>query len=174
MIHKDIFIVRHAKAAPAGDPESDFERPLRRRGRAAATAIAATFASQGWQPDLILCSPARRTRETLAPLLERFAGTADTSLEAGLYQAAAPALLARLQRVPDGKTAVAIVGHNPGLQQLVLLLTPPSAGETRRKVAEKFPTAGIVHLRFSGLAWKQLMAGSARLLEFVVAGDGEA
>ena len=99
-----------------------------------------------------------------------FSASADAGFERGLYLAEAPTLLARLQKVPDAKSAILVIGHNPGLQELVLLLASKGQVALRTKVAEKFPTAALAHLRFSGRSWRELAPGGAQLVGFATPG----
>jgi phosphohistidine phosphatase len=167
---KSIYILRHAKAAQTGEESADFERALRRRGRAAAVAVAKHIQDNGLHPDLILCSTARRARETAAPLFDALSATTDATFERALYLADESALLARLQKAPDAKSAILLVGHNPGLQELVLLLASKGQPELRKSVAEKFPTAALAHLRFNGRTWRELAPGSAALVSVAALG----
>ena len=166
---KNIYILRHAKAAPATATASDIDRPLRRRGRQDAKSAAAYLLEHDLRPDLVLCSPARRARETLAPLLDRLTAATEVSFEPGIYLADAPALLARLRRLPDAKSSVLLVGHNPGLQDLVESLAATSV--TRARVAEKFPTAAIAFLCFDGRRWRSLAPGRAALVNLFTPAD---
>ena len=94
----------------------------------------------GVAPELVLCSPAVRTRETLELVLPALAGVA-VHVEDELYGARSEALLERLRAVPEEIGSVMLIGHNPGLQDLALTLASDSA--LRERVAAKFPTAAL-------------------------------
>lgn len=165
---KTLLLLRHAKSAWNDPRLDDHERPLNRRGERAAKAMADHIARQGPRPDLILCSTAMRTRQTLAPLLKRLDGPAPPiSLEKGLYLASEDALLARLQTVADDVRTVLLIGHNDGIGQLAADLTadgPPGAVAALRA---KFPTGALASLRAPAGPWSDLKPGSAKLLAFV-------
>src|ERR1700754_2494184 len=111
-----VLLLRHAKSAWGQPGLSDHERPLNRRGERAAEAMAEHIVHNAPRPDLILCSTAVRTRQTLAPLVHRLATPAPPiALEQGLYLASETALMASLQTVPDGVRTVLLIGHNEGI-----------------------------------------------------------
>ena len=113
---KLVLLLRHAKSDRTLPTPCDRARPLAARGRRAATLIGAHMRDQGWQPALVLCSPARRAVETLK-LLGLDAGKPVT-IEDGLYGADAEDLVVRLRRIEDRFASVLVVGHNPALQGL--------------------------------------------------------
>ena len=112
----------------------------------------------------MLCSTARRARETLARI-EPALGSGKVRVERQLYGASAGALLARLQRLPAALESVLVIGHNPGLQDLALQLAGPTAGADG--LASKFPTGALVTLELPGDSWRELGPGTAVLAGFV-------
>jgi len=165
---KTLLLLRHAKSA-WGDPRlDDHDRPLNGRGERAAKAMADHIARQGPRPDLILCSTAMRTRQTLAPLLKRLEGPAPPiSLENGLYLASEDALLGRLQAVADDVPTVLLIGHNDGIGQLAADLAGDGPSDALAALRAKYPTGALAVLRVPDGPWTDLKAGSAKLLEFV-------
>ena len=89
----------------------------------------------------------------------------EVSIEDDLYHATAPTLLRRLRVVPDAAPDVLMIGHNPALQQLVLMLA--ASGGSRAQVARKFPTAALATLRAAVDRWADLDLGCAHLTGFV-------
>jgi phosphohistidine phosphatase len=160
---KRVFLLRHAKSSWKDPALADHDRPLNRRGREAAKAIAAHLNAEGVQPRLVLCSTAKRARQTLLGI-ERGLGRHEVRTERQLYGASADALLAGLRRLPDKFDSVLVIGHNPGLQELALALAAP--GTERERVAEKYPTAALATLELAG-GWPQLAPGAAELVAFV-------
>jgi phosphohistidine phosphatase len=161
-----LYLLRHAKSSWADQTLPDRERPLARRGRRDATRIAKHLARLQIAPELILCSSAERTRETLE-LLRPALGTASTvSLETELYAASADELLERIRVVPEAVPSVMVIGHNPGLQDLALLLA--SAGAELRRLEGKFPTAGLATLALANTTWRRLSESDAALAAYVV------
>lgn len=164
---KRLFVLRHAKSSWDDPGLADHERPLAPRGRRAVEAIAAHVDAEGIAPELVLCSSARRTRETL----EGVAVGGEHVIEPELYGANCQDILERLHRVPEEVGSVMLVGHNPALQALVLRLADgdgdgASDGSDLAEVRRKFPTGALATLTFDG-AWTELSPRSARLAAFV-------
>src|SRR5579875_2593475 len=109
----ELLLLRHAKAVPQEEGGSDRDRALEPRGRRAAQAVARWIADRRLAPELVLCSPSLRTRQTLdivAPSLPR---PPQILFEDGLYLANATQLLGRLRRLPEALASIMLVGHNP-------------------------------------------------------------
>ena len=158
-----LLVLRHAKSS-WDDPElGDHDRPLAPRGRRAAKAMAEHLRREQVAPELVLCSSALRTRETL-DLVSPALGDAAVSVEEGLYAASADNLLARLRAVEDDVDSVMLVGHNPGLEQLALGLA--GSGDELPEMQRKYPTGALATLDFAG-RWRDLAPGSAELTAFV-------
>jgi phosphohistidine phosphatase len=161
---KRLFVLRHAKSSWDDPGLADHDRPLAPRGRRAVEAIAAHLNAAGITPELVLCSSARRTRETL----EGVAVGGEHVIESELYGASYQEVLERLQRVPEEIGSVMLVGHNPTLQTLVLRLADGDAaasGSSLAEVRRKFPTGALATLTFDG-AWTELSPRSARLAAY--------
>jgi phosphohistidine phosphatase len=162
---KQLFVLRHAKSSWDDPRLADHERPLAPRGRRSVEAIAAHLNAAGITPELVLCSSARRTRETL----EGVAVGGEHVIESELYGASYQEVLERLHRVPDEIGSVMLVGHNPTLQTLVLRLADGDAtddGSGLAEVRRKFPTGALATLTFDG-TWTELSPRSARLAAYV-------
>jgi phosphohistidine phosphatase len=158
-----VYLLRHAKSSWKSSV-LDHERTLARRGRRAAKAICRHMREQGVEPELVLCSTARRARETLERV-EPALGSYAVRIERQLYGAGSDALLDRLRAVPDEVGSVMLIGHNPGLQQLALDLAEPAAEV--QELQEKFPTAALVTLAFPAGTWRLIEPGSGELVGFV-------
>ena len=156
---KNLYIFRHAKAAPE-DREGDAERPLTKRGRKAAAEMGEYLAKLAPAPQLVLCSTALRTRETLDEVLPAFDRAPQLLFEDLLYLASATRLLDRLRRLPEQAESVLLIGHNPGLHQLAAALTSETG-----TLAESFPTAALAVLRVPG-RWSALRPHHAKLIDF--------
>lgn len=163
---KPLYLLRHAKSSWDDPTLADRDRPLAARGRRAAEAIAEHLRRERITPALVLCSSSARTRETLARISEGFdrAGGVQTEIEDGLYGASGEELLARLRRVPGDVESVMLIGHQPAIQDLALLLA--GAGAELERLSGKFPTAALATLSVPG-DWHELAPGSARLTAFV-------
>jgi phosphohistidine phosphatase len=160
---KRLLLIRHAKSSWDDPALSDHDRPLAPRGTRAAQRLRAHLEGSDLRPDLVLSSSSRRTRETLELLAPAF-GTAERSIEDGLYGADGTELLERLRGVPDDVSTVALIGHNPGIQDLASELA--GAGKDLDRIREKFATGALAVLGIDA-AWRDLATGSARLLSYV-------
>lgn len=159
-----LYLLRHAKSSWVDPTLSDLQRPLAARGRRDAKRIAKHLRRLGDEPELVLCSPAMRTRETLE-LVRPAIGSSTIVLEDELYAASSDELLARIRLVPDPVASVMLIGHNPGLQQLALLLA--SSGDERERLEAKFPTAALATLAVA-TSWSRLAPTDATLTAYVV------
>src|SRR5437763_9764862 len=164
---KQLFVLRHAKSSWDDPGLEDHERPLAPRGHRAVKVLGEHIRANRIQPDVILCSSARRTRETLDGIGLR----GETLIEDELYSASPNQVLERLQRIPDEVGSAMVVGHNPTLQVLVLRLAAGEAsseldGSELAQVQRKFPTGALATLAFEG-GWSELAPGCARLTGYV-------
>lgn len=160
-----LYLLRHAKSSWDEPGLDDPSRPLSPRGRKAARLAARYIEMEGIAPDLVLCSPARRCLETLEPLRTAFAGPVQVDIEDDLYGAGSGDLLRRLRKVPPGTGSVMVIGHNPAIQELAVMLA--RSPDDLPRLRDKYPTAGLATLRFPG-DWKNLGETAAVLEEFVV------
>ncbi|MGH3373300.1 MAG: SixA phosphatase family protein [Actinoallomurus sp.] len=152
MADRLLAVVRHARAGEApGRP--DIDRPLTSRGRRNAADAGTWLRDVGVSFDAVVCSTARRARETWAELAGASAAP-EAVFERRVYDADPPTLLAVLGELPDEVVTAAVVGHNPGMHTLVALLTDSEM--------ERFPTCAIALLDVTG-GWGDLGAGSAAL-----------
>jgi phosphohistidine phosphatase len=165
---KTILLLRHAKSAWGHPALDDHERPLNKRGERAAQAMAEHIVRKAPRPDLVLCSTAVRTRQTLAPLIHRLAPPAPPiALEKGLYLAPEATLLARLQAVSDHVSTVLLIGHNEGIGELAEDLPGKGSAGARASLEEKFPTGALATFEIPDGPWQHLALGAAELLSFV-------
>ena len=156
---KRVYLLRHAKSSWKHPELADHDRPLAGRGKRAATAIAEHLRAHEVDPELVLCSSARRARETLERIESALTG-AGVRVEGELYGASGRELLARLRCLPDDVGSVLVIGHNPGMQELALELAAPAP-----ELAGKFPTAALAALAFHGATWGELGPEATELVE---------
>ncbi len=161
-----LYLLRHAKSSWDDSSLPDRDRTLAPRGRRAGAAIAGYVREHGIGPDLVLCSPATRARETLELVAAGFPAERPprVEFEAGIYEASAQRLLEILRRVPAAEATVMLIGHQPALQDLTLLLA--SADQDRERLTGKLPTAALVTLAVPG-SWAELGPGTAQLTGYV-------
>ncbi|MCC7348070.1 MAG: histidine phosphatase family protein [Variibacter sp.] len=162
-----LMLMRHAKAEPAVHGQRDIDRPLAPRGRDVAPLIGRYLAEHGLAPDRVLISSARRTRETFEALAPALPRAPAFKHEPRLYEASPKTMLAVLQEEPSDAHTILLVGHNPGVQELSVLLTGAGDSEARHRVQEKFPTAAVAVLDFATDTWRDLKPSSGRLDRFV-------
>lgn len=150
----------------------DHERPLNPRGRRGAQVIADYVKQRRIRPDLVLCSTARRAQETLAILRDGLGATTQIVSDAKLYLAGAEGVLARVKAV-DGEDVgtMMVIGHNPDLQALALLLAEAGQAALTTRIRSKFPTAGLVILESPAKDWRELTPGTCRIADFTAPND---
>jgi phosphohistidine phosphatase len=160
-------LLRHAKSSWDNPGAKDFDRPLAKRGESAAPRMGAFMASHGVTPELILCSPAVRARQTLDLVLPLLTGTPTVEYEEAFYLAAPSALLARVRKIGAKVHHVMIVGHDPGMQGLAMDLAGTGDAETLASLAGKFPTAGLAVIRFKAREWGKIGPAKGHLELFM-------
>jgi phosphohistidine phosphatase len=162
-----LLLLRHAKSSWDDAAMPDRDRPLNKRGRRSAVAVRQAMLEFGLIPDLILVSTARRTLETMSAL-EPWDDTPLVEPVDDLYLASAALLLTTLQSVAETVRTVLLIGHNPGMHDLGVLLADPqaSAAKPLHMVREGFPTGALAEFTVTG-PWSRLGAGGGRLMRFL-------
>jgi len=160
-----LHLLRHAKSSTKENVE-DHERPLSRGGRKTARRIARNLSAKLGAVDLILCSSAQRTRETLDLVLAEFSPAPRTSIEDGLYLASREKLAARLSRLDARDVNVLMIGHNPGIHELAVALADENSPAFRALASGKFPTAACVSFRVPA-DWSVLGSSRHELIDYV-------
>jgi phosphohistidine phosphatase len=155
---RTLLLLRHAKSSWDDPSLADHDRPLAPRGRRAAKRIGKLLRDQGIEISLVLCSSARRARETL----ELAQPVGEVQVEQELYGASARQLLERIRRVPDEVNSLMLIGHNPAIEELALGL----AADRSELEGAKFPTGALATFTVNG-PWQGLAPGEATLTGFV-------
>ncbi len=168
---KTLCLLRHGQAGRRIDLQ-DFDRPLSAIGVEAAGGIAATLRGAGLMPDLVLCSGAKRARQTWevvdAQLTEAEADGLTLELREDLYLASETRLLIALRKLTDAAASVLMIAHNPGLHRLARELAGSgSQAEAVARLGRGFPAAGLAVLAFEAVRWADLAPGRARLTGFL-------
>jgi phosphohistidine phosphatase len=162
-----LLLYRHAKS-DWGDPAlDDIDRPLNTRGRAAARAMAAYVAEENLLPDLILCSTAQRTRETLAKLTSHLNRECEIRLRRDLYWQGEDSYLTIIRSNGGSARTLMVIGHNPATESTAQELMGSGPEDAIRDIGTKYPTAAIAVLDFAVDKWTDLTAESGRLERFV-------
>ncbi|MGW2285003.1 SixA phosphatase family protein [Streptomyces phaeochromogenes] len=162
-----LVVLRHAKSAwPDGVPDHD--RPLAPRGRRDAPAAGRALADVDCLPDLALCSTAARARQTWELTAGQWGTPPPVRHDPRLYGADVPELLEAVREVSAHTKTLLLVGHNPGLEELVLALAGDSLDDALDDVRTKFPTSAIAVLVWHGDDWGSLGPGTALLTDMIV------
>ncbi|MBQ0816641.1 MAG: histidine phosphatase family protein [Methyloceanibacter sp.] len=161
-------LLRHAKSSWKNPSLPDRERPLAARGITDAPLMGRAITERGIDPELVLCSSARRTVDTLSLVLPELKVEPSVVYEDALYHASAAEMLHRLRDVQPGANRVMMVGHNPDIQRLALDLIGSGPKHMRNHLMEKYPTAGLVVINFTAGLWSSVDINSGALNQFLV------
>jgi phosphohistidine phosphatase len=152
---RTLFLLRHAKSGWDDPALADFDRPLAPRGRNAAPLIGREMKERGWVPDLALVSSARRTVETWKLVAAAFSAEPKVEFSRALYHAEPQQLIAALHAVPESCASLLLIGHNPGLEELAVMLAGPGSDQDAlAAIREKFPTGALARFDFEG-SWQE-------------------
>jgi phosphohistidine phosphatase len=160
-----LHLLRHAKSSWKDDVE-DHERPLSNRGRKEARLMGRHLSAAIEKLDLVLCSSAVRTGETLKFALEGFQTRPLCLIEDALYLADCDKLIDRLRRLEENLVCVLLIGHNPGLRDLAVALADPGAPHARILASGKFPTAACASFKI-GTRWSGLGDARHHVIDYV-------
>jgi phosphohistidine phosphatase len=161
---KVLTLLRHAKSGWDDPALSDFDRPLNARGRSAARAMGHEMRALGLGWDRIVASPAARVTETIDELAESYGPLAPVYDEA-VYLASIETLLDIVRATGDGDANLLIVGHNPGMERLALLLS--RGGALHDEVALKYPTGSLAEIAFAVDRWRDVAESGGTLVRFL-------
>jgi phosphohistidine phosphatase len=151
---KTLYILRHAKSSWKDPGLEDFDRPLNGRGREAAPLVGRFIRKKKLRVDLLLSSPAARARQTATLVREAAGLSAELLFDERVYEADAARLLEVVAQAPESADALMLVGHNPGMEGLLRLLT----GEERQ-----MSTATLACVAFDVEKWGKVREGAGRL-----------
>jgi phosphohistidine phosphatase len=144
---KTLLILRHAKSSWSDPSLADIDRPLNKRGKRDAPLIGSTIREADLVPDLIISSPATRARKTAVAVAEACGYEGEIEIDDEFYPGDPEAYIETLQSLSEDIQSVMVVGHNPGLEELLATLTGESAA---------LPTAALAQVRFSFNNWLEL------------------
>ena len=151
---KTLFLLRHAKSSRKDQSLPDFERPLNRRGKKATDKLGRYLKDELIVPDLVLSSPAVRARETIERVMKAADWIADVRFDQRIYEAGGLGLLEVVSQIENDHKTVLLVGHNPGIEELLMLLT----GESK-----KVRTAALIKLELKSSKWATAADKRAKL-----------
>jgi len=156
---KTLYLVRHANSSWAEMHLSDFDRPLNKRGLHDAPMMGNRLRKRGVKPEIILCSPAERTRQTAELLIREFGGTMEmVQFDDRIYEASPETLLELIRTLPDTCSSAMLIGHNPSIGYLVHQLSETGI--------ERMPTCAIANLEVETGNWKNIDSCPIRLVDF--------
>ena len=158
-----LLLMRHGKAVQ-GDGVADRERALTRRGVRDSEKIARVIA-RDFPPDRILCSPALRTRQTLAAMTPVIGTVRDAIFLDDLYDPPGD-YLAVLSANADAAERLLVIGHNPAVQETAVTLTGSGERALRTELREKFPTSAVAVIALAG-PWQAVEPLSGSLVAFL-------
>lgn len=151
---KTLLLMRHAKSSWKDAALRDFDRPLNRRGLLAAPLMAAFMRRKKLRPDLILASPAERARQTAALVIEHAGLSSELRYDERIYEADAPRLLEVVSQADERADELMLVGHNPGMEDLIKALTGAD---------ELMPTAALARVELDVEKWARVRPQTGRL-----------
>jgi phosphohistidine phosphatase len=161
---KTLGLLRHAKAELDDPGARDFDRGLSEPGKSGAALVGRAIADHGLRWDSIVASPAERVRRTL----EASGLPGEPRFDERVYLADAATLLEVLRAVPGDPASVLVVGHNPGLHELLFrLVDPDDESPLVAQAYDKFPTAAFALLELAIDDWASLSAGCGKLIRFI-------
>jgi phosphohistidine phosphatase len=163
-----LLLIRHAKAV--GEAASDAERPLSPRGVRDAQVAGQWLADHAVVPDLVLVSPARRARQTWKAISSRLGASPAVSVDSRIYDNTVESLLDVLTESGDEQRCVAVVGHNPSMHALAVMLAVGDKSATSDeavRLAESFPTCAIAVFD-TAVGWSKFLPDDATPRLFVV------
>jgi phosphohistidine phosphatase len=162
-----LMLLRHAKSSCSSPGMQDAARPLNGRGEAAARLMGGYMARHSLVPDRVLCSPARRTRESWAGIAAKWPADMDVVFDQRLYEATPQTVLSIVRDQDDAARTLLVIGHNPGLQEAAELLIAAGDVELRERLREKFPTAALAVIDFTIDKWSSIHERSGRLDRYI-------
>jgi len=164
---KTLFVLRHAKAERDSDSGKDFDRPLAKRGWRNGQAIGREMRTRGLDPELVLSSPARRALETVEAVVRGY-GPLQPDFDPRIYEASVDHLIEVLREADDMAERLLLVGHNPGLERLIVELAHDDEPGLSQRVAAGYPTAALAIIELSANRWNEISPGSGAIVELIL------
>lgn len=164
---KTLYLMRHGKSAWDDAETGDHDRTLAPRGFKAAGDVGRRLAADGARPQLVLCSTARRTSDTLDLVLEHLDAHPTVERESGLYLCGPRVLLERIKDAPAEVDSLMVVAHNPDLHAVSLALAGHGDDEAHVALKMKFPTAACAVFEIDVARWRDVSTDRARLADFI-------
>ena len=162
-----LMLLRHAKSSWTDPGRDDRDRPLSAKGLSAAPAMGEFMRREKLIPDLVLCSPARRARDTWKLAAESLKAAPKLVVDEAIYDFGNGGRLLDVLRVKgNGAKSVLVVGHNPSLERLALRLVGKGERALKDRIAKKYPTGALAVLEFKIADWKAIKDAGGQLISF--------
>ncbi len=166
---RTIYILRHAKAGKANKSIlDDHERPLTKKGVDACKLLAKYVNENEIFPDMVICSTSKRTKRTAELVLKSIADKVPVHMTSKLYLASVTEIISLIRKQDDSIKKIMIVGHNPGLQELCLLLVKEGARDNIKKMKEHFPPGAMAIFEIDIKKWDEVKQRSSALKDLVL------
>ena len=168
---KRLYLLRHVKSSWDDPSLPDFDRPLSKRGRRAGTAMGRHMEDEGLLPSVVLCSTARRTRDTWRQVSAEWDDAPKPRFDDRLYLADTDTMRDLLAELPDDADGVMLIGHNPGIAALALELASSTRMATVARLRSKYPTGGLAIFDLAIDRWSAIAPHCGKLIGFVTPRD---
>ena len=155
---RTLFLLRHAKSSWSDTQLDDFDRPLNERGIRSAPFIGEIMVARGYRPDLIISSPAKRAKSTSLLVCDVLSASYELRFDNRIYESSPGTLLEVTLAIPNDYSSAMLVGHNPGMEGFIKLLTGDS---------EQMPTASLAVIEIDVDSWKNVRPGGGKLREII-------
>lgn len=163
-----LLLLRHAKSGWTDPGLDDRDRPLTERGSEAARIMGRRIATLGLEPELVLCSPARRARDTWKIVAEQLRSAPRSLVEESIYDFGNGGRLLSAIRTAGGDAGtLMLIGHNPSIERLAQRLAGSGDAKLRKRLEQKYPTAALAVLHFGAAAWSGIAEGQGELVHFI-------
>lgn len=157
---KNLVLLRHAKSSWENPGLDDFDRPLAPRGKKDAPKIGRALATASSVPDVVVCSTAKRARQTADLVLEAAGYSGTIRHEDRIYEASVETLLDVIRSIDESAETAMLVGHNPGFEMLASALVGPKS----HAASIRFPTSTLARIELASGAWSQVGPGAGTLI----------
>ncbi len=165
---KSLTIFRHGKSGWDAPVSRDFDRPINKRGAIGSKLLGEYAKREGLHYDAVYCSPAIRCVETLDAFWEGYGQILHPNWDKRIYLASGASLFDVMSELDEDGDNILMCGHNPGCEELALMLSPDVKGDwARDQIEEKFPTAAICEIEFDCSNWNEIREGQGKIMRFI-------
>jgi phosphohistidine phosphatase len=165
---KRLFVLRHAKSSWDDPALDDFNRPLNDRGWKAARRMGRELRQRDLRFDLVVSSMAARARETLDGIRDKLDLNVEVRFEPRMYLASEETLLSLVRALPQKVHCPLLIGHNPGLERLLVELTHDDGDGLRHRIAHRYPTGAFAGVELPARHWVEVAPGSGEVVELIL------